>query len=56
MAHMVHSTCMANHRLPLCRKQWLQTEGSPKSKIERAVFTDEKEISDYSFSSFEVRR
>ncbi len=38
------------------RKHWLAHEGSPKSVIERAAFTDECDIADYSFSCFEQRR
>ncbi len=40
----------------VCRKHWLEKEGSPKSVIERVVFTEEKEIEAFSFPSFEVRR
>ena len=39
-------------------KKWLQTTGSPSSRIDEAVFSNEKEISQYSFDSksFEIRR
>ena len=39
-------------------KKWLQTNGSPSSRIDEAVFSCEKEISQYSFESksFEIRR
>ena len=39
-------------------KKWLETTGSPSSQIEEAVFTNEKEITQYSFESelFEIRR
>lgn len=36
-------------------KKWLQCEGSPQSKIEKAVFVNEIPITQYSFSSFEIR-
>jgi len=35
-------------------KIWLQNTGSPYSKIEKAHFTDEKEIQDYAFDNFSV--
>eukprot|EP00195_Chlamydomonas_chlamydogama_P008950 CAMPEP_0202902780 /NCGR_PEP_ID=MMETSP1392-20130828/17046_1 /ASSEMBLY_ACC=CAM_ASM_000868 /TAXON_ID=225041 /ORGANISM="Chlamydomonas chlamydogama, Strain SAG 11-48b" /LENGTH=96 /DNA_ID=CAMNT_0049589587 /DNA_START=21 /DNA_END=311 /DNA_ORIENTATION=+ len=37
-------------------KVWLSTEGSPKSRIDKAEFADEKTITSVSFASFEVRR
>ena len=39
-------------------KKWLQTTGSPSSRIDEAVFSNEKEITQYSFESksFEIRR
>ena len=39
-------------------KKWLETTGSPSSRIEEAVFTNENEITQYSFESesFEIRR
>ena len=39
-------------------KNWLRTTGSPSSRIDEAVFTNEKEISQYSFESqsFEIRK
>jgi len=38
-------------------KKWLQTTGSPSSRIDKAVFSDECEVSQYSFQSgFEIRR
>ncbi|XP_055716137.1 acylphosphatase-2 [Phlebotomus papatasi] len=36
-------------------KDWLQHVGSPMSKIDKAVFSEEKSVSDYSFSSFSVK-
>lgn len=36
-------------------KHWLREEGSPSSKIEKAVF-NEKPISALSFQNFEIRR
>lgn len=38
------------------RKKWLQTEGSPKSRIDRAVFKNKKTISTLEFEDFTVRR
>lgn len=38
------------------RKKWLQTEGSPKSRIDRAVFKNEKTISTLQFEDFLIRR
>eukprot|EP01138_Halocafeteria_seosinensis_P008103 gb/GECG01008281.1/.p1 GENE.gb/GECG01008281.1/~~gb/GECG01008281.1/.p1 ORF type:complete len:101 (+),score=14.84 gb/GECG01008281.1/:1-303(+) len=37
-------------------KKFLQYEGSPQSKIEKAEFRDEKGISEPEFSSFGVRK
>jgi acylphosphatase len=38
-------------------KLWLQTTGSPSSRIEKAVFKNEKPVEKYSFGdTFEVRR
>lgn len=37
-------------------KKWLQEEGSPKSRIEKAIFSNETTISEYSFENFEIRR
>lgn len=37
-------------------KRWLQETGSPKSIIEKAVFTNEKEISSLSFNNFDIRK
>ena len=39
-------------------KKWLRTTGSPKSRIDEAVFSCEKEIGQYSFESksFEIHR
>ena len=39
-------------------KKWLRTSGSPKSHIDEAVFSCEKEIGQYSFESkaFEIHR
>ncbi|CAG9562391.1 unnamed protein product [Danaus chrysippus] len=36
--------------------QWLKTTGSPSSKIEKADFKNGKDISEYNFSNFEIRR
>ncbi|XP_041979422.1 acylphosphatase-1-like [Aricia agestis] len=37
-------------------KTWLQTGGSPKSKIEKTAFKNEGTIKNYAFKSFEIRR
>ncbi|XP_005102043.1 acylphosphatase-2 isoform X2 [Aplysia californica] len=37
-------------------KKWLQETGSPKSRIEKCVFTEEKTIFTKSHSSFLVRK
>ena len=39
-------------------KKWLRTSGSPKSRIDEAVFSSEKNIGQYSFESksFEIHR
>ncbi|KAF5830769.1 Acylphosphatase-like domain-containing protein [Dunaliella salina] len=37
-------------------KHWLRHEGSPQSVIEKVDFTDERDITDYSYPGFEVRR
>ncbi|XP_045533684.1 acylphosphatase-2-like isoform X2 [Pieris brassicae] len=36
--------------------QWLKTTGSPSSKIDKADFINNKEIDDYTFKSFDIRR
>ncbi|XP_067633633.1 acylphosphatase-2 [Eurosta solidaginis] len=37
-------------------KNWLQMKGSPKSRIDKAVFSETKEIADYTFKSFTIKR
>ncbi|XP_058818979.1 acylphosphatase-2 [Topomyia yanbarensis] len=37
-------------------KHWLQTKGSPSSRIDKAVFSEMREIHKYSFSDFGIRR
>ena len=37
-------------------KEWLKKTGSPKSKIEKAEFRTEKEITKLEFTSFEFRK
>ncbi|XP_011189620.1 acylphosphatase-2 [Zeugodacus cucurbitae] len=37
-------------------KYWLQTKGSPKSRIDKAVFSETKEIPDYTFKAFTIKR
>ena len=37
-------------------KKWLQTTGSPSSRIDKAVFSNEKDITEYSLGqNFEIR-
>ncbi|KAL9895738.1 acylphosphatase 2 [Glossina fuscipes fuscipes] len=36
-------------------KVWLETKGSPSSRIDKAVFSEMKSIEKYSFFDFEVR-
>lgn len=38
------------------RKYWLHNTGSPSSRIEKADFKNEKEISQYSFSNFTIKQ
>ena len=35
-------------------KNWLEKEGSPKSRIDKAVFGDEKKIVTYTFPDFSI--
>ncbi|XP_035738793.1 acylphosphatase-1-like [Vespa mandarinia] len=37
-------------------KRWLQCTGSPQSAIEKAIFKNEKEIMQSSFTSFDIRK
>ena len=37
-------------------KNWLRFKGSPASRIDKAEFKNEKEIQQYSYSSFSVKR
>ncbi|XP_011874447.1 PREDICTED: acylphosphatase-1-like isoform X3 [Vollenhovia emeryi] len=37
-------------------KEWLRRTGSPQSRIDKAEFRNEKEISQLSFSNFEIRK
>jgi len=37
-------------------KNWLTTIGSPKSKIERCIFVEEKELSERVFKKFSIIR
>ena len=36
-------------------KTWLRTEGSPSSRIDGAVFKNEKEIQEYSYKGFSIK-
>ena len=36
-------------------KEWFRNEGSPRSRIDRAIFRNEKEIEQYTFKGFYVR-
>uniref|UniRef100_A0A336MHT4 Acylphosphatase n=1 Tax=Culicoides sonorensis TaxID=179676 RepID=A0A336MHT4_CULSO len=37
-------------------KIWLQTKGSPTSRIDKAVFSEMKEIENYTFNGFGIKR
>jgi len=37
-------------------KAWLQTEGSPQSRIDQAVFSELREIKTYTFKDFGIKR
>ena len=36
-------------------KNWLRNEGSPSSRIDQAVFKNEREIQQYSFNGFAIK-
>lgn len=36
--------------------QWLESTGSPSSQVDKAEFKNEKEISEYSFRNFTIRK
>ena len=35
---------------------WLKETGSPKSRIDKVAFSNQREIDRYSFQTFEIRR
>uniref|UniRef100_A0A2M3ZDS1 Acylphosphatase n=1 Tax=Anopheles braziliensis TaxID=58242 RepID=A0A2M3ZDS1_9DIPT len=37
-------------------KYWLQTKGSPSSRIDKAVFNVPKELTAYTYKDFSIRR
>ena len=37
-------------------KDWLKKSGSPKSRIDKVVFNMEKEMTEFEFNSFEIRK
>ena len=37
-------------------KKWLESTGSPKSRIEKTVFSNQKPIDQYSFDTFKIIR
>ncbi|XP_019866689.2 acylphosphatase-1 [Aethina tumida] len=37
-------------------KNWLETKGSPQSRIDRAIFKNEEAISEYTFQDFSIKR
>jgi hypothetical protein len=43
-----------NYILLVGRRKWLQTEGSPKSKISKCEFTNERFIADVEHHDFRV--
>lgn len=41
---------------PILRmKNWLSTQGSPYSRIDSCLFTNERTINEYEYNSFEIR-
>lgn len=40
---------------PFCRKNWLRNVGSPSSRIDRAEFTNERDISKLEIRGFGTR-
>ncbi|XP_034829432.1 acylphosphatase-2-like [Maniola hyperantus] len=36
--------------------QWLRTTGSPSSQIDKAEFKNQKDISEYTYTSFDIKR
>ena len=37
-------------------KKWLEKTGSPASRIEKAVFSNERDVTEPFFANFEIRR
>lgn len=37
-------------------KLWLETKGSPKSKIASATFTNERAIKDFKYTEFDIKK
>ncbi|XP_066934928.1 acylphosphatase-1-like [Clytia hemisphaerica] len=37
-------------------KRWLKYEGSPKSRIDKCIFKDEKEVQKFDYKDFVVRK
>mmetsp|Transcript_23293 Transcript_23293/g.33862 ORF Transcript_23293/g.33862 Transcript_23293/m.33862 type:complete len:126 (+) Transcript_23293:100-477(+) len=37
-------------------KEWLRTEGSPKSRIDHATFSNERELEDLEYELFTIKR
>lgn len=52
----VHASHITAHALHACRKAWLQAKGSPKSVIDKAVFSEERQLSTYTHPAFDIRR
>lgn len=38
------------------RQEWLKTTGSPRSRIDRVLFSDFEEIADFTFDTFQIFR
>lgn len=53
---ILQHTMIMMHLFFLSRKNWLKNEGSPKSRIDRCVFKDEKEIASFDFNEFTIKR
>ena len=37
-------------------RSWLQTTGSPQSRIEKAVFRNQRQIDNFSYDTFKIVR
>eukprot|EP01083_Nonionella_stella_P025946 71445_1 len=51
----IHGEAEGDHQSIVKFKRFLETEGSPSSRIDKAIFKDEREISEFTFDAFDVR-